>query len=390
MADDSDPRPADAEGPTNAGDESEPMRFRVADTGWPPPPGSAGSALPRRTPGASGGPGSTSAPGGTPEQEEPPPEPADVRSGWVTSPPLDDEPWAGLPDAAEGAADASTAPGAGPAPEVAPAAAAPDPDGKPDAGTDVAAETTRSSGRHRGPKSRHGRPRRGRRHRGETVVEPSDSNGPRAVAEAVAVGTEPEAVRSHSGRAKSRRTALSWQGARLVALVAAVVAALVFGVLNLVTRVWPGPPGNPYTSSSTRAAIAAATAVAAPILSYDYKTIDEKAGQLAPLQTATCATQYQQLLTTTVKPLAVQNKATQKGTVLAAGVSAASAKAVTVLAFVQLTSTNSVKKGTAINEAQISVSMVKQHGKWLLAGTSANGAGNGGTPSCGGANPAGK
>lgn len=387
MADDSDQRPEDAEEPASAGEESEPMRFRVADTGWPPPPGSGGAALPRRTPGASGGPGSTSAPGEAPEQA--PPEPAGVRSGWVTSPPLDDEPWAGLPDAAEGAADTSAVPGAGPAAELAPAVADPDQDGEPDAGTDVADETTRTSGRHRGPKGRHGRPRRGRRHRGEAVVEPPEARDP-ADAEGVAVGAEPETLRARSGRGKTRRPALSRRGVRLTALVVAVVAALAFGVLNLVTRVWPGPAGNPYTSSSTRAAIAAATAVAAPILSYDYKTIDEKAGQLAPLQTATCATQYQQLLTTTVKPLAVQNKATQKGTVLAAGVSAASAKAVTVLAFVQLTSTNSVKKGTAINEAQISVSMVKQHGKWLLAGTSANGAGNGGTPSCGGANPTGK
>lgn len=177
---------------------------------------------------------------------------------------------------------------------------------------------------------------------------------------------------------------------RLVLLGLAVVAALVLGVLTLLTRVWPGPAANPYTSASTRAAVAAATAVAPPILSYDYTTIDQKVAQLAPLQTTTCATQYRQLITSTVKPLAVQNKATQRAAVLAAGVTSATSKTVTVLAFMQLTSTNSVKTGKEINEAQISVSMVKQHGRWLLAGTSANGAGSGGPPSCGGANPAAK
>lgn len=397
MADDPRPDAPDTPDAAEVPAEDEPTRFRVADTGWPPPTGSAGAALPRRTPGASGGPGSVPAAGDDVEQE-PQPDPADVRSGWVTSPPLDDEPWAGLPaSTGADAADSSVTSDVRPAPEPAGAPDQDDPDAEPDGRSDVQAEASRTSGRHRGPKGRHGRPRRGLGRHASDVPEPAATDSSLAAdrpsrvgaSDAVA-GTEPEQGAGRAGRARNRRPALTWPTVRLGALALAVVAALVFGVLTLVTRVWPGPAGNAYTSSSTKAALAAASAVAVPILSYDYTTIDKKAAQLAPLQTASCATQYQQLLATTVEPLAVQNKATQKAAVLAVGVSAASQKAVTVLAFMQLTSSNSVKKGTAINEAQISVSMVKQHGRWLLAGTSANGAGNGGTPSCGGANPTAK
>lgn len=403
--------------------EGEPQRFRVADTGWPPPSGSVGPALPRRTPGATGGPGGASPSAEDPAEElAPAAAPAAVRAGWVTSPPLADEPWAGLPPAAR---DATAPESAAPAAESSGAAmgetaAGPD---VPPAEVDGEAGVAPASGRHRGAKARHGRPRRrGSGHRTGDVADPasdtaevdaapllpSTADGTDASGKAeVPVGAAddrdigdrgdpatsgPRPARSHASRARPRagRLAPTWPAARLALLSLAVVAALVFGVLTLVTRVWPGPAGNPYTSASTKAAIAAATAVAPPILSYNYTTIDQKAAQLAPLQTAACATQYQQLITTTVKPLAVQNKATQQAAVLAAGVTSASKNAVTVLAFMQLTSTNSVKKGQEINEAQISVSMVRQHGRWLLAGTSANGSGSVGHPSCGGANPTSK
>lgn len=182
----------------------------------------------------------------------------------------------------------------------------------------------------------------------------------------------------------SRARRLTWRGTRLVALVLAVAALLVLGGLNIVARLYPGPPTNPYATASTKAAVAAATAVAVPILSYDYQTIGKQESTVRPLVTASCASEYANLLATTVTPLATQNKATQQAAVLAAGVSSASANAVTVLAFVQLTSSNSVKTGKAINEAQLSLSMVRQHGRWLLAGTSAGGSPDAGPPSCGG------
>jgi len=401
VPDDSSRRPDDERPVDDPTAEGEPTRFHVANTGWPPPPGSAGPALPRRTPGASGGPGGAAASSGSSTEASPAAEPADMRTGWVTSPPLDDEPWAGIPPAGEAEPiDATTPfaePASGPADE-------PDhrEDAQPDAEaaaaeTDLAASAARTSGRHRGPKSRHGRSGHGLRRRGTAAADAADPASTLGLdGRAVATGggpvgePGPRRSRRRPRRVRNHRAAGVWPSTRLVVLALAVFVALVFGVLNLVARVWPGPAGNPYASGSTKAAIAAASAVAAPILSYDYTTIDKKAAQLAPLQTATCATQYAQLLTSTVKPLAVQNKAKQQAVVLAAGVTTASKNAVTVLAFMQLTSSNSVKKGTAINEAQISVSMVKEHGRWLLAGTSANGAGNGGTASCGGANPTGQ
>lgn len=417
---DVDPTQANAGAGQTPGDEDEPTRFRVADTGWPPPAAAPGSALPRRTPGASGGPGGAAAPAAGPATDgeaaplasatpapatpegfagppvEPPVEPEPT---GVTSPPLDDEPWAGLP------APGPDVPADGGAPPV---AADPPSAGPPSQGERSAADLSPSaapaadgalhtSGRHRGPRSRRGRLRsRGRRRRGDGDPEPAPLGADTTAADAATGATEAgDAGRSglDAGTAPGlARTSLlrAWPGLRLGALALAVVALIVFGVLTIYTRLWPGPAGNPYTSASTKAAVAAATAVAPPILSYDYTTIDKKAAAVAPLQTATCARQYQQLIVSAVKPLAVQNKATQQATVLAAGVTTASKDAVTVLAFMQLTSTNSVKTGKAINEAQISLSMVKQHGRWLLAGTSANGAGGGGAPSCGGASPTGK
>lgn len=199
---------------------------------------------------------------------------------------------------------------------------------------------------------------------------------------------EPWAGLPEAPRAAGRRP--TWRGSRLVLLALAVAAALVLGALNIVTRLYPGPPGNPYTSASTKAAVAAATAAAVPILSYDYRTIGQQESKVRPLVTASCASEYGKLLTTTVAPLAVQNKATQQAAVLSAGVSSAGANAVTVLAFVQLTSSNSVKTGQAINEAQLSLSMVREHGRWLLTGTTAGGSPDVGPPSCGGVGAAAK
>jgi Mce-associated membrane protein len=205
------------------------------------------------------------------------------------------------------------------------------------------------------------------RHRRPTLLRrPSGSDGP------------PPSTSAEAHDGTQDRSA--WQRSREPLLILALTAALVLGGLNIWTH-FVRSPTNHLTSSSSKAAAAAASAVVVPLLSYNYSTINGQVATVRPLTTALCGTQYANVINKVVEPLATQNQAVMAAQVLSVGVRDASADRVDVLAFVQTTSSSKAKTTKEINEIQLTLTMVKQHGKWLLASTSANGSGQS-TPSC--------
>ena len=171
----------------------------------------------------------------------------------------------------------------------------------------------------------------------------------------------------------------SWRDTSpLAALASAValilVAAVVFSLLE-----WTSAKGKVSTfqradslrASAEKAAVAYGTAFG----SYDYQDLH---GQYAPWtlilshSTAKFHSDYQQT-SNYLQPTLIQYKATAKATIPVSAVSSATSSRAVVLLLLKQTITNSSQKnGPQTTEFLVTMTLVRQHGEWLIDDVQAN------------------
>lgn len=281
----------------------------------------------------------------------PPPAEPGLTPAPVTSPPLADEPWAGLPEPALELSE-----------PLEPMVRAPEP----------AAEAPQ-------PVVEPAEPTGGTVPAGPPVVSKRRREGHRRL---------PRAARPARGTADSttvrggRRAARRQRGRQLPVLgglvAAAAVAVLVLGTVDLVrySRTTGAPAVN---AAASRQAVTAAVNAAKPLLGYDYRTpVKTKVAATAPLLTPSCTAAYTKdlnVLASTLDPLKVVETAQVNSSPGNAGVQTTAKGKVTVLIFAVQTATNSRLTAPSVTPVQVSFTMVRPADTWLVDGVVAKGSG---------------
>ncbi|GAA3121076.1 hypothetical protein GCM10010466_10000 [Planomonospora alba] len=122
-----------------------------------------------------------------------------------------------------------------------------------------------------------------------------------------------------------------------------------------------------------RQALAAARSVAPDMLSYDYRTIEQDLARAAGYATGELTEHYRRL-SATLAPSARRQRTVQSATVAGAAVESAGPDRAEVLLFVNM-STSRTPSGEEAPRRRVSQNrarfvMVKQDGRWLVAGLS--------------------
>lgn len=147
----------------------------------------------------------------------------------------------------------------------------------------------------------------------------------------------------------------------VAALAAALVATLVVGGI-LGQKAW----SNHQRDQGRSVAAGAAAKAAALVLSYDYRRLDQDFGAARQTLTPEFRTRFDQT-TKVVGEQATKTKASVKAEVREVSVSSSSADVVTVLLFVNQTTTSTVTQGKPrvdLNRARFT--MVRNDGTWLV------------------------
>jgi Mce-associated membrane protein len=191
--------------------------------------------------------------------------------------------------------------------------------------------------------------------------EPAAEPSPAADAE---VGAEPEptAVRRFGG--SELPVVPGW--------VLVVVAALLAGALAL-AGVIVSHPSDTAVASDTEAAQAAAERAIVPLLSYDAHHLDESVAAAQPYLTSSEKSQYDKLFDV------IRQNAPRTGTVvqakyLASGIVRSGNDQVDVFVLVnQVTRNKQHPRVPVVYKNQVTVTMAKQGGQWLVDGLTTNG-----------------
>jgi Mce-associated membrane protein len=160
-----------------------------------------------------------------------------------------------------------------------------------------------------------------------------------------------------------RPSRLPWYGA--LAVGALIVAALVIDGLW-----WQSNRRHEALNSARGDALVAATSAAQKVLSFDYRTMSADVARAKATATGPFLTQYEQASASLVKEVGPA-KAIVQASVQSGSVVNASHGQITVLLFVDQASVrqDSGQKTpvTRIDQARVQMTMVKQHGRWLVA-----------------------
>jgi Mce-associated membrane protein len=114
-------------------------------------------------------------------------------------------------------------------------------------------------------------------------------------------------------------------------------------------------------------AVGAARSAAATLLAYDYRHLDRDFAAGRALTTGAFAGQYAKTTHDAVAQVATQTKATVKAEVAAASVVTASADQVTVLMFVNQTTTSNRLERPQVDQNRVELTMRRVRGHWLVA-----------------------
>lgn len=115
------------------------------------------------------------------------------------------------------------------------------------------------------------------------------------------------------------------------------------------------------------AVVAAASAAATAMLSYDYHHLDQDFGRARQLLTPAFRKDYDET-TKAVKPTAQQYHAVVTASVSAGGVTWVRGDTARVLLFVNQTSTNDRRAQPRIDSSRVQVTLSEQGGRWLVSG----------------------
>ncbi len=144
-----------------------------------------------------------------------------------------------------------------------------------------------------------------------------------------------------------------------VILVAAAVAAV---LVVLTAVVWSRPHVDPAAVSDAQTA---AEQAIVPVLSYDYRHLEEDADTARGYLTSSYADDYDQLFAV-IEQNAARVKPVVTAEVIASAVVRTGADQVDVLLFVNRPTTNAGTKAPVVSRDQVTVSMVEQDGEWLI------------------------
>jgi Mce-associated membrane protein len=121
---------------------------------------------------------------------------------------------------------------------------------------------------------------------------------------------------------------------------------------------------------AVRAAMAASTAAAQAIFSYDYRSFDTSVANGRSFVTGGFADEYGQT-TAALKNTAVQKKAVARAAVSAAGVVTASRDRVELLLFLNQYRRNANIDGEKVDQNRVVLTMVSVHGDWKVSAAAA-------------------
>ncbi len=143
-----------------------------------------------------------------------------------------------------------------------------------------------------------------------------------------------------------------------------LVPGWLLAAVTAVVLLWSQPSEGSIESASTDAKVAAQTAIE-PILSYDYRTLDQDQNDAHRYLTSGYRAQYDKAFDELIKPNAAKTKTVVSVRVIdAAIVRTQGDDMVQVLLFVNRPTTN--KARTVTFKDQVTVTMVKEDGKWLV------------------------
>lgn len=151
------------------------------------------------------------------------------------------------------------------------------------------------------------------------------------------------------------RIALAGVALLVVALLAVLVVARISSVRH-----------GDRLSAARSAALAAATRAGKPLLSYDYRTLDQQLQSTDPLLTPSYRKKYDATINEVVRSIAVPNKAVLSADVRLVGVREATTSSATVLLFADLSSTNKQRPDTRVDHTPLVMCMVKRGPAWLV------------------------
>lgn len=192
--------------------------------------------------------------------------------------------------------------------------------------------------------------------------QPEDEQTDEPVADRTPANDETEEssapARVTSDAQKSRRLPLvpAW----LLVVLGVVTALAVVAVVLL----WSQPSEGSIESASTDAKVAAQTAIE-PILSYDYRTLDQDQNDAHRYLTSSYKAEYDKAFNDLIRPNAAQTKTVVTVKVVdAAVVRTQGDDMVQVLLFVNRPTSN--KARTVTYKDQVTVTMVREDGRWLV------------------------
>ncbi|MBB6627281.1 hypothetical protein H5V45_08095 [Nocardioides sp. KIGAM211] len=168
----------------------------------------------------------------------------------------------------------------------------------------------------------------------------------------------PGPVADEATGSRTRRTVPAWLLATLAMLTALTLAACVY---VLVER-----PSDAAVEDSTRAAQAAAERAIGPILSYDALHLDEDQQAAHSYMTSAYRKDYDKLFEV-IKQNAPATKTIVKADVVRSGIVRSGEDRVEVLLFVNRPTTNKQVTEPVVYKDQVTVTMQKVDGDWLVA-----------------------
>lgn len=147
--------------------------------------------------------------------------------------------------------------------------------------------------------------------------------------------------------------------------VLAVLAVLTAASVGVAAWLWFEEPSDATVEESTRAAQSAAERAIGPILSYDYRQLDEDQAAAESYMTSDYRTQYDQLFAV-VKQNAPGTRTVVTGKVVSSGIVRSGSDRVEVLLFVDQPTTNKQHKTPVVYKNQVRAQMEKVGGDWLV------------------------
>jgi Mce-associated membrane protein len=165
--------------------------------------------------------------------------------------------------------------------------------------------------------------------------------------------------------------------AQAVVALLGTLLALSLVALMVVTLAWRSSSGGAageqalaLQQAGTQAQAAARRAVI-EMTTYDYRTVDKDFAWVDDAGTAAFRQHYAQV-SSPIKQLVVRMQAKAQGSVVASATEVKDADHVVVLLFVDQVITNPGQSGKGLDQPRVTMSMVRQGGRWLVQDVSLN------------------